>query len=364
MPKIRIMDQPEDFTSKGINSDKVEVWEDGKRDDDRAGAFEWWYFDAILDDGSKVVIPFNTKGNQNTQMEGAQPQVACTITDPQGKEYSDLMQYSADEFSFSKTKCDVKLGPHTVSGDLKEYHIHIEPINGIGADLTLKSTSTPWRAGTGYFDFGNDNYFTWLCVIPRGEITGTLTYNGKIVSVTGRGYHDHQWGNIHHIFAWNSWLWARQSFEDYLIVVFDFVTRDTYDYTHIPFTFIQNKDGNIIYQNYDPANTHYKVTEEYTQKGTNRRYPKNSQYTFDNHGKKIEYSLKVKNEISVADIYSSVPAPAQKKFDQMKVQPTYAREAAEGHLTFEKDGEVIDRKSDMIYEFVYIGKEYKPFMER
>lgn len=363
MAKLRIMDQPEDFTSKGINPDKVEVWEDGKRDDDRAGAFEWWYFDAVLDDGSKVVIPFNTKGNQVTQMEGPQPQVMISITDPTGKDHTDLTKYSAEEFTFSKEKCAIEIGPHTASGDLKEYHIHVEPVNGIGADLVLKSTSTPWRAGNGYFDFGPGQYFTWLCVVPRGEITGTLTYDGKTIPVTGQGYHDHQWGNVHHMFAWNNWLWARQNFDDYLIVVFDFVARDTYEYKHIPLVFIQDKEGKVIYQNHDEKNSHYQVLEEYVQKGVNKSYPAVSKYTFDDNGKKIEYTLTVQNELSMQDLYSNAPEPARKQFDQMNIQPTYAREAAMGHLVFEKEGQLIDRQGDMIYEFVYVGKEYRKFME-
>ncbi|WP_048000728.1 lipocalin-like domain-containing protein [Lactiplantibacillus herbarum] len=363
MANVRIMDQPADFKNSGTEPQHVAVWEDGKRDDDRAGAFEWWYFDAVLDDGSKVVIPFNTKGNQNTQLDGAQPQVMITITDPDGKKYTDLTKYTADEFQYSKQRCDVRIGPHHVAGDLKTYQIHVEPVNGIGADLTLTSTSTPWRAGNGYFDFGNDNYFTWLCVVPRGEITGTLTYNGQTVAVTGRGYHDHQWGNIHHVMAWNNWLWARQNFDDYAIVVFDFVARDTYGYKHMPLTFIQDADGEIIYQNYDIKNTKYQVLSEYVQESTGKSYPKKSRYTFDDHGKKIEYELSVKEELSIEDLYSSAPAPAKKQFDQMNIKPTYAREFATGTLTFEQGGQLVKRSGDMIYEFVYVGKEYRPMME-
>ena len=35
----------------------------------------------------------------------------------------------------------------------------------------------------------------------------------------------------------------------------------------------------------------------------------------------------------------------------------------QGTLTFEKDGQLIKRSDNMIYGFVYGGKEYWPFME-
>ena len=61
---IRLMDRKEDYQQMGTKRGIIEPWEDGKRDDDRAGVYEWWYFDFILDDGSKAVIHFNTKDNK------------------------------------------------------------------------------------------------------------------------------------------------------------------------------------------------------------------------------------------------------------------------------------------------------------
>lgn len=41
--------------------------------------------------------------------------------------------------------------------------------------------------------------------------------------VRGSGYHDHQWGDSNFQLLWNHWRWARQGFDDYSILVFDFV---------------------------------------------------------------------------------------------------------------------------------------------
>ena len=41
----------EDYARYGLDPTTVAQWEDGARTDDRPGTYEWWYFDAHLDDG-------------------------------------------------------------------------------------------------------------------------------------------------------------------------------------------------------------------------------------------------------------------------------------------------------------------------
>ena len=51
----------EHYRRLGVSRDKIELWEDGMRTDGGKGTYEWWYFDAYLDDGSKLAITFRTK---------------------------------------------------------------------------------------------------------------------------------------------------------------------------------------------------------------------------------------------------------------------------------------------------------------
>ena len=128
---VRLMDRDEDYKKMGTKKDCIEVWEDGKRDDDRAGVYEWWYFDMILDDGSKAVIHFNTKDNKTIDKEGTIPSVVIKITSPDGKEYKDNVILTANDAHFGKDGCDVKFGPHFLDGDLKTYRIHIDRTGGV-----------------------------------------------------------------------------------------------------------------------------------------------------------------------------------------------------------------------------------------
>lgn len=50
-----------DYSRLGLARDRIQLWEDGARTDDRPGSYEWWYFDAHLDDGAKLVVVFMDK---------------------------------------------------------------------------------------------------------------------------------------------------------------------------------------------------------------------------------------------------------------------------------------------------------------
>jgi hypothetical protein len=60
--KLAVMaDLPSDYERLGVSRGDVAMWEDGARTDDAAGTYEWWYFDAHLDDGAKLIIAFMNK---------------------------------------------------------------------------------------------------------------------------------------------------------------------------------------------------------------------------------------------------------------------------------------------------------------
>jgi hypothetical protein len=58
----RIAATPADYQRYGIAKGEIAAWEDGFRTRPGGpGTFEWWYFDAVLDDGSTLVINFMVK---------------------------------------------------------------------------------------------------------------------------------------------------------------------------------------------------------------------------------------------------------------------------------------------------------------
>ena len=299
MEKVRILDEPEDFKRLGINPDAVELWEDGRRREQIPGAMENWYFDAIMEDGTKVVVVFLTKLGEKRQMATNSPNLRIQITTPQGKLFEDSITVPVEESEVRKGECHVQFGQHSFIGNLVDYDIKVSPVNGIGCDLHLKVLVKPFRPGTGYVAFGDDEAkeYTWIC-FPRGSVSGTIVYDGKNQEVKGMGYHDHQFHNTDSMTTIHHWIWGRQSLESYTIVIFDIVSNEKYGFKQIPiFGLIDNKTGDVIFMN--TKNAKCEIKELYLQKESQKLHPKVVKFSYEHSGMKIEYTIKWKEEIEV-----------------------------------------------------------------
>ena len=374
---VRVMDRDEDYVRMGTKKGQIEVWEDGKRDDDRAGVYEWWYFDMILDDGSKAVIHFNTKDNKTIGKSGTIPSVVLKITSPDGKEYKDNVILTAADAHLGTECCDVTFGPHSIYGDFRKYKIHVAPTGGVcgtdgaggqgaasdvGCDLTLTSLAKPWRPGAGGFAFDDGGYFTWLCAVPRGSVQGDLYYNNEHHAVTGAGYHDHQWGNVAHNKTWYHWIWGRQDFGDYAMLVFDICTQKKFGYTRLPMFFLEDKDGNLLLEQLTTPKC--RIVSEYTEKLSGKKYPKEVEYTLAQGGRKLVYTIQQQYELESRDTGAQLPKPLLKILELKDMRPSTTRNYAYGKLQYtDESGNVTTREGDMIYEFVYMGLDYRTHME-
>ena len=376
MTKVRLMNQPKDYEKMGTKPNQIEVWEDGRRDNDQAGHYEWWYFDFILDDGSKAVIHFNTKDNETIKKEGTIPSVVLKITAPDGTEYKDNVVLTAEQASFGQGKCDVRFGPHSLNGDLQTYRIHVEPTEGkngrdgasgsgqassVGADLTLVSTSKPWRPGAGAFEFEGGGYFTWLCAVPRGKVSGKLYYADKEHAVTGAGYHDYQWGNVEHNKTWDHWIWARQDFGDYALLVFDIGTQKKFDYERLPMMFLQDKDGRFLMQDLTIPDCQF--LEEYQEELSGKLYPKKIRYRFHDGDRHADYTIELLEELETREPTKQLAKPLQLLLKLKGLHPSTSRNYAKGSLSYYDGKELTQREGHLIYEFVYMGQTVKEKME-
>jgi hypothetical protein len=213
--------------------------------------------------------------------------------------------------------------------------------------------------------------------VPKGEVSGTVTVGGVSREVHGTGYHDHQWGNSNFWQLFNHWLWARQGFDDYSILVFDFVTAAKYGYRRIPVCFIQNADGNLVFTNTQDVS--YVVLEELRDPTSGKDCPKVSRYSFDHDGTQVVYTLTANTIIESRDAMALAPQMVRQKlgkvldglvggiavalmrwrFRRQGLQPSYTRFAATGDLQLTRDGNTITRFGELIYEFMYPAPSYR-----
>jgi predicted secreted hydrolase len=203
---------------EGLNPDRVEVWEDGYRTKDIENGFEWWYFDAQLDDGSTLVTVFTTK--PLTKPKGPMdPAILIIYKDAAGKRETFSDHYDPAGLSSARESCDVRIGPSWAKGDLETYQLHAEA-EGFAADLSAKRKSPSWRPGAAfnYLDEAKTKYFAWVVPMPYGEVEGTLSRNGKTWKAKGSMYHDHNWGNATVGSLLDHWYWGRARIEDYTLI--------------------------------------------------------------------------------------------------------------------------------------------------
>ncbi len=206
----------DDYRSLGIDKNKVEAWEDGRRSSQDASSFEWWYFDSLMDDGTAAVVTFSDNFGGSRKRR-----VSLDLTTPDGKHRTLNVDFD-EAVVFAKDHTLAKLGPHLFEGNLDTYKIYVDANNPqrLGVDLVLKRLAPSFRAATGYVSAG-DKYFAWLNAVPYGEVIGTVTIDGKKINVKGNGYHDHNWGNAPISDLLDSWWWGRASVGDRRIVTYD-----------------------------------------------------------------------------------------------------------------------------------------------
>ena len=224
---------------------EVLPYEDGLRTSGEKKEYEWWYFDAKLDDGSIAVVYF-WKINAIKDFY----YIGVNYNKPDGTEYKKIKFFKSKETFFSKDSCNVKYNNNVFVGNLDSYLIKIDPkdFDGFGLDIKLDSKIDPYRPQDGIINAGED-YFAWLAAVPNGNVSGTLTYENIQNKIKGSGYHDHNWGNIELQKLFDNWLWFRGTVGQYTIIGYELNTISSRGGYSIPGIFIADSLG-IIYENY------------------------------------------------------------------------------------------------------------------
>ncbi|MBM3256159.1 MAG: hypothetical protein FJZ04_01675 [Candidatus Moranbacteria bacterium] len=194
----------------------VQKWEDGMRTAGEEEAFEWWYFDGKLDDGTLFVIIWHTAYPPETSS------ISVAFTPPDEETFLKRYSFPPDQFQGSRESCFVKIGNNVLEGDLNNYRQHFE-LEDLKGDLYLERTAPSWRPRNNirYYTGARGKYFAWLPAVPAGKIHGKISFKGEEKEVSGIGYHDHNWANM-------SWVqletiigkryWGRVIAQDYAIV--------------------------------------------------------------------------------------------------------------------------------------------------
>ncbi|MEU4811319.1 lipocalin-like domain-containing protein [Nocardia fluminea] len=190
-------------------------------------AFEHWYFDAHLDTGH-VVIGFLIK-RRPEDLPLARPWVEMMVYSPDGTLRQVSQRYPRSATSFSTDACDVRIGRNTArtvsdADGQSSHHLRMAE-GGIAFDLRFDNEVPGWMPGKGETRFGAKDSFGWMVGAPRARVTGAIELDGVRHEVTGRGYHDHNWGVGDMKKIIERWHWGRLYVEDYSLLFASVLTQ-------------------------------------------------------------------------------------------------------------------------------------------
>ncbi|MCF2143113.1 MAG: hypothetical protein K9W42_05380 [Candidatus Heimdallarchaeota archaeon] len=171
--------------------------------------FEWWYFDARLDNGFTVIVFFHARNHLTRKTE-----IEVTIYNPEGSKKSYHFPFQTQEFKASRKKTDIKLRNNYLSVDYSSadapvYELFIEE-GEISLKLHFTGSVSGWKPGKGFTKFGQKGYFHWIVPLPRARVKAQVRFGSEEFTSEGIGYHDHNWGsgvNLSKIIDY--WQWGR-----------------------------------------------------------------------------------------------------------------------------------------------------------
>lgn len=120
--------------------------------------YEWWYFDARLDNGYTVIFFFHARNHLTKRTE-----IEITIYKPTGEKIHEFFPYDPIEFKASRKIPDIRLGNNYLdvdytAGDYPVYNIYIEEGN-ICLNLKFTGLIFGWQPGEGHIKFSRNGFF-------------------------------------------------------------------------------------------------------------------------------------------------------------------------------------------------------------
>ena len=342
-----------DYAKYGL-SRTVEPWEDGARTDNRAGTYEWWYFDAHLADGSVLVIVFQNK-DFTVPRTGLDPLIRFELTLPDGRQIDRLVHFDPAEWSAATDHADVRIGAaNRFTGDLHAYRISVD-LGDVSADVVITGDVPAWRPETGIMLFGEkqEHEFAWLPSVPQGQVTASYTVDGTTTETTGVGYHDHNWGNTPLASLIHNWYWARGQAGPFSVIASYITAAEAYEFDTIPL-FLLAKDGEVV------ADDDTKVTFEREQIETDEHTGKPvadvTRYTYVDGDDTYVVSFERRQAIAGERLIDTLSGPKKLAARLARFDGAYLRFS--GMVTVEhyhRGALVEEADDDGVWELMYFG---------
>jgi hypothetical protein len=350
-----LADRAADYNRLGIAPVEIVESEDGQRIGTESGCYEWWYFDAHLDDGATIAVVFYTKPNVSPNGPLA-PRVTINITLPDGRTFDRLLDTTPEMFKASKSTCDVRIGTNQFVGDLNRYYI-TATIEEISVDIELSGQVRAWRPKSGHLYFGSERQaklFAWLPSVPNGLASVHYRIGSEEHHASGSGYHDHNWGDVPMQTLMHNWYWARASAGPYTIIASYITASAAYGY-ETQIVYMLAKDGKIIAD--DDAKVSFEADRVAIDGKTGKPVADVTRYTY--HDADTHYVVSFERQKTILQLILTDRAPLLKRIIARLIGFGGAYHRFTGKVTvekFERGARVECFDDRAIWELMYFGK--------
>jgi hypothetical protein len=346
-------DSPSDYERLGLSRTTIAPWEDGKRTDDSVGTYEWWYFDAHLADGAKLVVTFMNKDIAEPQKSLA-PLLRLNLDLPDGRHFEKLVHFPPSRWSAAKDHADVHLGNNRFTGDLHRYRIEATA-DEISVDVTLTGEVPPWRPSTGYMLFGADRSmeFAWLPSVPQGAVTVSYSIGGERHDTTGVGYHDHNWGNVGLMKVVHDWYWARGQAGPFTVIASYITASEQFGFEPIPI-FMLARDNVLVGD--DPGKVAFEREGIYIDQKTGKPVAATTRYTYLDGDDRYVVSFTRNHDLSLNRMADALKGIKRIAARLVRFDGAYLRFTGELQVSHYHAGKLSETyKDEAIWELMYFG---------
>lgn len=199
---------------------------------------EWWYFDAKLNNGYTLTVGVQilnifAKGIVTTRL---------TLYHQGSLIIKSYEKYSLRDFSASYDTPSVFvagnqlfIGTYDPVNDCFVYNVTMKVPEG-AISLHYIGCTEGWKLQQQTGDW-------WVVVLPRANVTGTISIGNTTMNVTGIGYHDHNWNVSPCIALHFGWFWGTCGSSNYTVTWADICTTRV---TQFPIMVVNIKDDGYL----------------------------------------------------------------------------------------------------------------------
>ena len=323
--------------------------EDGLHiDRSRRGQYEWWYFDAHLDNGYTVVVFFHAS-NPNPGLEG-QTGIEVVLLRPDGIRIQRFFPHNRSEFAAAADKPEVTIGKNTLrtgpgAGGLPVYAIDVDEA-GLGCHLTYQAEVDGWKPGTGLSQFGHLGSFGWVVPFVRASVKGTITDGDITLPVSGTGYHDHNWLNFPFPTVIRYWMWGR-IYSEHFSAAYAYIQCNQKVGEHAVKVLMLADGKEVIL-----STGEFEFRQEDFEFNPRAKYEFPRQITIDAPGE-MRATLKAKRILEAQDMLANFsPLLRFLARNLLRMQPGYFRLLSDFELEVSRCGEIRKETGETLHEIV------------